>query len=588
MNIFTEPIPDYLNQYIATQDYSAYTAIDHACWRHIMRLNASYFAKHAHPKYLDGLREFGISIERIPHISEMDEKLKKFGWRAIAVTGFIPPAEFMEMLALSILPIACDMRKIENIDYTPSPDIVHEAAGHAPIIADKGYAQLLHKNGEIARRAIYAKEDNLVYEAVLHLSETKEDPASTEADIIEANRRLDMALKSVNYVSEAQQLTRFAWWSTEYGLYMKDGKYLIYGAGLLSSAGESYYCLNDSVKKMPLTIDCVNHAFDITKPQPQLFCTDDFAKLDKISDELASTMAFKQGGTKGLYKAQRAETVTTVELETGLQISGVVSEYRDLQNEVVFYVKLTGPCQISYDEKQIESHGPKYHTQGFSSPLGRIKGLNKPTHKINLDDLVKLGIQEGKEAQLEFEPGIKLVGVFTKALQQDGKLLLLSFERCTVKLANEVLFSPEWGTFDLALGEKVVSVFGGAADRDAYVRDTEGFSIKARKQKTNLTEENMNLVPLYQKVRDFREAGHWNANYMAEVKNILVQLDVKFKDDWLLRFEILELLNSHNAEKEVCAKIEEQLTRISASASNIKMLVDRGFELLAHFKKVAV
>lgn len=587
MNTFTEPIPNYLSQYIATQDYSAYTAIDHACWRHIMRLNAAYFAEHAHPKYLDGLREFGISIERVPHISEMDEKLKKFGWRAIAVTGFIPPAEFMEMLALSILPIACDMRKIENIDYTPSPDIVHEAAGHAPIIADKGYAHLLHKNGEIARRAIYAKEDNMVYEAVLHLSETKEDPASTEIDIQRANERLDEALKSVTYVSEAQQLTRFAWWSTEYGLFIKDDKYLIYGAGLLSSAGESYYCLSDQVKKLPLTIDCVNQAFDITRPQPQLFCTDDFAKLDKISDELASTMAFRQGGVKGLYKAKRAETVTTVELDTGLQISGVVTEYRDLQNEEVFFIKLSGACQLSYDETQLDGHGPKYHTQGYSTPLGRIKGLNKPMHKVHLEDLAKIGVQEGKVAHLEFEPGIKLEGVFTKALQKDGKVLVLSFEKCTVKLANEILFAPEWGTFDLALGEKVVSVFGGASDRDAYVRDTVGFSVKARKQKTNLTEENMNLVPLYQKVRDIRESGQWNNSYLNEITNIINQLDSKFKEDWLLRFEILELLKTHTSEKELCARLEDQLAKISATAPNIKMLVDRGYELLK-FKKITV
>jgi phenylalanine-4-hydroxylase len=580
MQYYTEPIPNYLNQYIAEQDYSVYTAIDHACWRHIMRLNAAFFKDHAHPKYLDGLREFGISIERIPRISEMDEKLKKFGWRAVAVTGFIPSAEFMEMLALSILPIACDMRKLEHIDYTPSPDIVHEAAGHAPIIADKGYAHLLHKNGQIARRAIYAKEDDLVYEAVLHLSETKEDPASTDDDIKKSLEQLDKALKSVSYVSEAQQLIRFGWWSTEYGLFVKDDKYLIYGAGLLSSVGESYSCLTDKVKKLPMTIDCVNKEFDITQPQPQLFCTDDFAKLEKISDELASTMAFKQGGLKALYKAKRAETVTTVELETGLQISGVVSEYRDLQNEDVFFIKLSGPAQLSYDEKQLEGHGPKFHAHGFSSPLGRIKGLNKPMSKITHSDLEKMGIIEGKTAHIEFEPGIKLNGVFTKATEKEGKILLLTFNDCTIKLANEVLYSPDWGTFDLALGEKVISVFGGPADRDTYVKDTTGFSVKARKQKTNLTKDNMNLVPLYQKVRDLREKNTWGSSQISEIKNILTRLDTEFKEDWLLRFEILELFRDHTTEKDVCDKLMKDLAQISATAPNIKMLIDRGLELL--------
>jgi phenylalanine-4-hydroxylase len=474
------------------------------------------------------------------------------------------------------------MRKLEHIDYTPSPDIVHEAAGHAPIIADKGYAHLLHKNGEIARRAIYAKEDNFVYEAVLHLSETKEDPASTEDDVKAANEKLQEALKSVTYVSEAQQLTRFGWWSTEYGLFVKDGKYLIYGAGLLSSAGESYNCLTDQVKKLQLTIDCVNKEFDITRPQPQLFCTDDFSKLDKISDELASTMAFKQGGLKALYKAKRAETVTTVELETGLQISGILTEYRDLQNEEVFFIKLVGPIQLSYNEIQLEGHGPKYHSNGYSSPLGKIKGLSKQMCKLTHSDLQRMEIVEGKKVHLEFEPGIKLEGIFTRTVEKDNKILLLSFENCTIKLANEILYSPEWGTFDLALGEKVISVFGGAGDRDTYVRDTTGFSVKARKQKTNLTEENRNLVPLYQKLRDIRENNLWGASQVQDIKNIVNQLDSQYKDDWLLRFEIFELLKDHSVENELCEKLLTDLVRISSQAPNIKMLVDRGLELLRH------
>src|ERR1700749_4787397 len=120
-------IPDYLRPHVVEQDPSLYTPIDHASWRFILKLSQSFFKKHAHRKYLDGLRETGISTERIPLISEMSEKLGEFGWQAVAVSGFIPPGVFMEFLALGILPIACDMRKIENLAYTPAPDIVHEA-----------------------------------------------------------------------------------------------------------------------------------------------------------------------------------------------------------------------------------------------------------------------------------------------------------------------------------------------------------------------------------------------------------------------------------------------------------------------------
>src|SRR4051794_2079083 len=86
-----EAIPAYLSPYIAKQDPTLYTAIDHASWRFVMKLSQAFLGKHAHQKYLDGLRETGISTERIPLISEMDEALGRFGWQAVAVIGFIPP-----------------------------------------------------------------------------------------------------------------------------------------------------------------------------------------------------------------------------------------------------------------------------------------------------------------------------------------------------------------------------------------------------------------------------------------------------------------------------------------------------------------
>src|SRR3954462_13512230 len=92
----TEKIPDHLLPYIAHQDASLYTAIDHASWRFILKSSQAFFANHAHPMYLNGLRETGISTDRIPLLSEMDEKLRGFGWRGVAVSGFIPPAVFME------------------------------------------------------------------------------------------------------------------------------------------------------------------------------------------------------------------------------------------------------------------------------------------------------------------------------------------------------------------------------------------------------------------------------------------------------------------------------------------------------------
>ena len=121
-----ESIPEHLREYVTEQNPDLYTWIDHASWRYIMRVSKKFFGEHAHPLYLHGLDATGIATERIPLVSEMDDALRKMGWRAVAINGFIPPAIFLEFQSLRILAIACDMRKLENLGYTPSPDIVHE------------------------------------------------------------------------------------------------------------------------------------------------------------------------------------------------------------------------------------------------------------------------------------------------------------------------------------------------------------------------------------------------------------------------------------------------------------------------------
>ncbi|NJL24178.1 MAG: hypothetical protein HC902_02675 [Calothrix sp. SM1_5_4] len=128
-------IPDHLRRYIVNQDYDRYTPEDQAVWRYIMRQLKNFLGEHAHPFYAEGLRKTGIQVDRIPRIDEVDVCMEEFGWGAVPVSGFIPPAAFMEFQALGILPIASDMRTLDHLLYTPAPDIVHEAAGHAPFLA---------------------------------------------------------------------------------------------------------------------------------------------------------------------------------------------------------------------------------------------------------------------------------------------------------------------------------------------------------------------------------------------------------------------------------------------------------------------
>ena len=70
-------VPNHLKQYIVNQDYSKYTYVDHSVWRYIMKINIDFFIRHGHESYIEGLRGTGISLERIPRIEDMDEKLSK-------------------------------------------------------------------------------------------------------------------------------------------------------------------------------------------------------------------------------------------------------------------------------------------------------------------------------------------------------------------------------------------------------------------------------------------------------------------------------------------------------------------------------
>ncbi len=581
----TEQIPEYLQPYIVEQDVGAYTPIDHASWRFILKISKSFLGHHAHQKYIDGLQETGISTERIPRIEEMDQCLRKFNWRAVAVSGFIPPAVFMEFQSLGILPIACDMRTLEHLAYTPAPDIVHEAAGHAPIIADPEYSAYLRSFGELSRNAIYSYQDLDVYNAIRNLSIVKEEPTSTPEQIQAAQRRLDDAIAAVTYVSEATLLSRMGWWTFEYGLVGPIESPKIYGAGLMSSVGESYHCLAPEVRKIPFSIGCIDVSYDITRPQPQLFVARDFKQIRDALEELALMMAFRQGGVIGLEKAQQARTVTTTVLESGLQISGVLDSVLYDSARAPAYLQFKGPTQLAFQDQEIANQGPEHHASGFGSPLGKVRKFKKTPAELSDDELAALGFAAGagsrdtKPGRMEFESGIVVEGKLKSKVRREGRNLVLAFEPCTVTRGAEVLFKPEWGTFDMACGAQVMSVFGGAADRKKYLAATGGFKQEPGKQKTNLTPENRSLNELYRRLRAIRDEGS-AVTHITELSQIHEELEAKYPDDWLLRYELLEMESSNRLNAPWSSVARERLREIATQSKEKSELIARGMSLL--------
>jgi phenylalanine-4-hydroxylase len=581
-NSSLESLPAYLRRYCAVQDYSKYTARDHAAWRYIMRQSRDYFRDHAVPIYSEGLRKTGIPIDRIPKVSEMDAALKEFGWGAVPVCGFIPPIAFLDLQARGILPIATDMRSMDHIAYTPAPDIVHEAAGHAPIIADAAYREYLRKYASMANKTIMSREDLALYEAIRMLSDIKENPDTKSGEIELAQKELDRAIKNVSFVSEATKVSRMAWWTVEYGLVgpLKDPK--IYGAGLLSSVGESQACLAAKVRKIPLTLKCVDMTYDITEPQPQLFVAENMEQLTDVLHDLEGTLSFRKGGVHGLEQARNAQTVNTVQLDTGLQISGILMAYEAAmhgERGEPHFIKFSGPSQICYGEKELPGQGRSRHPSGFSSPLGRWTTARHKSPSLLTDaELVSLGIRKGHKAVIEFMNGFRVEGVVQNVVRERQKILYITWVDCVVSRGAHRYFEPGWGEFDMPVGEAVTSVFGGPADREAFGEYEMGGVSTQPGRTSPFTGDERRMFDCYTKIRDLRQIK--SPGERPDVNALVEQALSDHGQEWLLALEILELSKQKNILKAIETRVFETLiARADRSDVTTADLITKGIRI---------
>ncbi|KAA3616735.1 MAG: aromatic amino acid hydroxylase [Calditrichaeota bacterium] len=571
-NVILDNLPNHLKQFIIDQNYEAYTPIDHAVWRYVMRQNHRFLIDHAYDIYLEGLEKTGLKVEAIPSIDDMNTILAKIGWAAVAVNGFIPPSAFMEFQQHRVLPIAADIRQIEHIEYTPSPDIVHEAAGHAPVIADPEYAEYLRQIGAVGAKAMSSKEDFELYEAIRKLSILKEIPGAEPAAIEAAEKDVLLKQDMLGEPSEMALLSRLHWWSVEYGLIGTMDEPKIYGAGLLSSIGEAATCLSPEVQKIPYSINAASYAFGITSKQPQLFVTPDFKKLSEVLEEFADGMAFRVGGIDGLNKAIACRNTSTAVYSSGLQVSGIFSEILT-QNKVPIYLKTHGKTNLSFQDKELPGHGIDYHHEGFGSPVGKLKNFSTPLEDLSEEQLAAANLIVGETAKISFESNVTLTGQCKYIERINGKIVLIGWDDCTVIYENSILFNSEWGTFDMAVGEKITSVFSGAADKDAY--DQPSAVSNMRIVKIKYSEETKKLQGLYQNIRDYRTTGGFD----KVISDVWQALKKDHEYDWLLAVEILEILIATKSYPRLKTEIESFLNAKAKSQNEYHKLIHDGIYL---------
>jgi phenylalanine-4-hydroxylase len=249
---------------------------------------------------------------------------------------------------------------------------------------------------------------------------------------------------------------------------------------------------------------------------------------------------------------------------------------KDEKGEAV-YIRTKGTTALSLDQKQLAGHGRDTHHKGFGTPIGRLEGKTV-LENCSLDQLKDLGIIPGSKAELRFESGVSVKGIVISILFSEDKPILISFKDCQVTYMDQVLFEPSWGTFDMAVGAEITSVFAGAADPDTFfdwpaIEKSDGIEETVVQQSWN------ELEKLYEEIRSLREGPVWNEQSGSRLDNAIATLDEKYPNEWLLRLEILELYKIHNGSHPNVKRISDMLRKTNWEKS-VNQVIQRGFTLL--------
>lgn len=519
--MITQLTPKHLASHISPQFYDEYTPTDHAVWRFVLRLNLHTLEGKAHPFYIEGLKKTGMGPERLPNVEKMTEEMQAAGWSTVAVDGLIPGVAFFDFQGNGMLPVATDIRKVENILYSPAPDIIHEAAGHAPMLMDPEFSNIVKRFGKLGAKAFMNREEHASFAALKRLTVIKENANSTEAEIAAAEQAVHTAKAQVTGFSEAQQVARIFWWTVEFGLIGELDHPLIYGAGLLSSVGESRHCLTDAVTKHPFELE---HALatkqDVTNMQKELFVIADFDALTKALDELESRMAIHQGGLLSLEKARASGSQSTIRLEDGTDRVGTIRHVTDIRDGAL--VQWEDCTKVEGDHLiRLKNHG--------------LLVVNGPIEDVIVEENI---VFDGEIVNRTTEEWI----MENVTVSLSGRAVTLD----TLEVRQDTLPSIFPGTEveELTLTEKPVQV---ERDERVWTKDD----------------------AMFNRIRLMREQGE-------SVDELIMTIVNDHPDAWLLHIECLELVKSAELKRILVNRLKE-LQQTSPSRNE---LIGRAFELL--------
>ncbi len=236
-----------------SQPYELYSPENHQTWGRLYERMADRWARYANEHFLEGLARLHFDRGAVPRLDDVNRFLQPLtGFTARAVSGYIPAFQFFDSISRLEFPTTITIRSGRNLDYLPEPDIFHDIAGHVPMHTDPAFAQTLVRLGGLARMAA--------------------ERARSFGDSEDPTARLSSILRAI---------TRFFWFSIEFGLMDNGSGVRAYGSGLLSSYGELAHAIDArEVQRHPFQLEwVVNQGFQIDSYQPLLFVVESFDEL---------------------------------------------------------------------------------------------------------------------------------------------------------------------------------------------------------------------------------------------------------------------------------------------------------------------
>jgi phenylalanine-4-hydroxylase len=255
------------------QPVHRYTSTDHAIWRKLYERQANMLQGRVSDEFLQGLATLGMEKDRVPDFDQLNETLMRAtGWQVVAVPGLVPDEVFFEHLANRRFPASWWMRKPEQLDYLQEPDCFHDVFGHVPLLINPVFADYMEAYGK-------------------------------------------GGLKAAG-LGALEMLSRLYWYTVEFGLIRTARGLRIYGAGIVSSQGESIYSLDSA---SPNRI-----GFDVHRIMRTRYRIDTFQKTYFVIDSFEQLFDATRPDFAPLYEALRAQpTLGAGDVAAGDQVLNV-------------------------------------------------------------------------------------------------------------------------------------------------------------------------------------------------------------------------------------------------------------------------